>query len=202
MTRRFKKAVSFYDKMIFTKMILETKRLLLRPWKKEDASSMFEYAQDPDVGSIAGWPAHKSIEESKMIINKFLDGSHPYCFAICLKEDIEHPIGCVELIISPCDLAKSKDESELGYWLGKPFWGNGYMPEACKALLDYGFKVIGFSTIWCGYYDGNDKSKRVQEKLGFIYHHTCNEVPIPLMNEVRVGHSSRITKEDWLRLIK
>lgn len=41
------------------------------------------------------------------------------------------------------------------------------------------------------------KSKRVQEKLGFIYHHTCDEVPVPLLNEVRVGHTNVITKEQW-----
>ena len=53
------------------------------------------------------------------------------------------------------------------------------------------------TTIWCGYYDGKIKVKRVQEKLGFIYHHTCDEVPVPLLNEVRVGHTNVITKEQW-----
>ena len=45
--------------------------------------------------------------------------------------------------------------------------------------------------------DGNNKSKRVQEKVGFVYHHTCNEVPVPLMNEIRVGHTNFMTKESW-----
>ena len=57
--------------------------------------------------------------------------------------------------------------------------------------------TLEMTTIWCGYYDGNKKSKRVQEKLGFIYHHTCDEVPVPLLNEVRVGHTNVITKEQW-----
>ena len=56
------------------------------------------------------------------------------------------------------------------------------------------------NTIWCGYYDGNQKSKRVQEKVGFIYHHTCEDVPVPLMNEVRVEHTNVMTKERWLSL--
>ena len=69
--------------------------------------------------------------------------------------------------------------------------------KAAYALMKRGFETLGMTTIWCGYYDGNEKSKRVQEKLGFIYHHTCNEVPVPLLNEVRVGHTNVITKEQW-----
>ena len=89
------------------------------------------------------------------------------------------------------------DECELGYWLGEPFWGRGYMPEAAHALMKRGFETLGMTRIWCGYYDGNEKSKRVQEKLGFIYHHTCADVSVPLLHEVRVGHTNVITKEQW-----
>ena len=92
-----------------------------------------------------------------------------------------------------------EDECELGYWLGKPFWGRGYMTEAATKLISYAFEDLGISTIWCGYYDGNNKSKRVQEKLGFVYHHTCNEVPVPMMNETRIGHAQFITKKMWLK---
>lgn len=55
------------------------------------------------------------------------------------------------------------------------------------------------TTIWCGYYDGNNKSKRVQEKAGFLYHHTCQEVPVPLMGETRIEHINYMTKEQWSR---
>ena len=90
---------------------------------------------------------------------------------------------------------------ELGYWLGKPFWGRGYMPEAAREIIRHGFEDLGMKTIWCGYYDGNQKSKRVQEKLGFVYHHTCPDVPVPLMNEVRVGHTNVMTREHWERSV-
>ena len=53
------------------------------------------------------------------------------------------------------------------------------------------------ATIWCRYYDGNEKSKRVQEKLGFLYHHTCDEVPVPLLNEVRVEHTNYMAGNQW-----
>ncbi len=95
------------------------------------------------------------------------------------------------------DMTEREDECELGYWLGRPFWGRGYMPEAAAALLRRGFETLGMTTVWCGYYEGNDKSRRVQEKLGFVYHHTCEEVPVPLLDEVRVGHTNVMTKERW-----
>ena len=67
--------------------------------------------------------------------------------------------------------------------------------------MRHGFETLGMSVIWCGYYDGNEKSKRVQEKVGFIFHHTCEEVEVPLMNEIRVGHTNFMTKERWETLV-
>ena len=76
------------------------------------------------------------------------------------------------------------------------------MPEAAKELIRYGFEELKMSIIWCEYYDGNDKSKRVQEKLGFVYHHTCDEVLVPLLNKVRIGHTNIMTKEQWISSIQ
>lgn len=181
-------------------MILHTERLLLRPWNKADAEGLYEYAKDPELGPIAGWPPHQSIEESRNVIQNFLTGKE--CYAICEKENGK-AIGSIELKLNGhTDMTERDDECELGYWLGKPYWGRGYMSEAAKELLRHGFEDLGMITIWCGYYDGNSKSKRVQEKVGFIYHHTCDEVPVPLMNEIRVGHTNYMTKELWLKLYK
>ena len=174
---------------------LETKRLILRKWTYDDAPSMFKYASDPDVGPRAGWPPHKTVDDSITIISHFLD-HHPYCYAICLKDDVAHPIGSVELK-TKTDLTDKDDELELGYWLGKPFWGNGYMPEAARAVLKFGFETLGLSAVWCGFYDGNLKSRRVQEKLGFVYHHTSQNVPVPALDETRTGHVSLLTRENW-----
>lgn len=175
--------------------MLETERLLLRKWTKTDADSLFRYASNPEVGPIAGWPPHKSVEESKDIIQNVFNGAE--CYAICEKEN-NIAIGAVELKLNGhTDMTKRDDECELGYWLGQPFWGRGYMPEAARELLRHGFEELGMTTIWCGYYDGNVKSKRVQEKLGFVFHHTCAEVPVPLLNETRVGHTNILTKEHW-----
>lgn len=177
-------------------MELTTERLILRPWRETDADSLFQYAKDPEVGPVAGWPAHKSVDESRKIIREGLNGAE--CYAICEKGS-DAAIGAAELKLNGhTDMTERDDECELGYWLGKPFWGRGYMPEAAAELIRHGFEELGMTTIWCGYYDGNEKSKRVQEKLGFVYHHTCDEVPVRLLNEVRIGHTNYMTKEQWL----
>ncbi|MBN2954536.1 GNAT family N-acetyltransferase [Fusicatenibacter sp.] len=175
--------------------MLETERLILRKWTDADAESLFHYAKDPAVGPAAGWQPHQSVEESRNVIRNLLNGAE--CYAICEKGSDE-AIGSIELRLNGhTDMTDRDDECELGYWLGKPFWGRGYMPEAAKEILRHGFEDLGMNVIWCGYYDGNQKSKRVQEKLGFTYHHTCQKVPVPQMHEVRVGHTNQMTKEQW-----
>ncbi len=174
---------------------LETDRLILRRWMESDAESLYEYAKDPAIGPIAGWPPHKNVDESLNVIRNVFNGAQ--CYAICEKCS-NKVIGAIELKLNGhTDMTEKDDECELGYWLGKPFWGRGYMPEATMELLRHAFENLGMTTVWCGYYDGNDKSKRVQEKVGFVYHHTCEEVPVPLMNEIRVGHTNFMTKEHW-----
>ena len=181
-------------------MILHTDRLTLRPWYEADAESLYECAKDPEIGPIAGWPAHKSVEESLDVIKNVFTGKE--CYAICEKEN-NIAIGAIELKLNGhTDMTERDDECELGYWLGKEFWGRGYMPEAAKELLRRGFEDLGMTTIWCGYYDGNEKSKRVQEKVGFEYHHTCDEVPVPLLDEVRIGHTNYMTKEHWSKIYR
>jgi RimJ/RimL family protein N-acetyltransferase len=176
-------------------MVLYTKRLILRRWEESDAEDMFKYAKDPDVGPIAGWPAHKNIEESLDVIKNVFTGKEIY--AICFKED-EKAIGAIELKLKGnTDLTDRDDESELGYWLGKPFWGQGIMPEAVREMLRHGFEDCGMNKIWCAYYEGNEKSKRVQEKCGFKFQWRSENVDVPLMHEKRNGYVNLMTKEDW-----
>ena len=92
------------------------------------------------------------------------------------------------------------DECELGYWIGKPFWGQGLIPEAAGELLRYAFEDLGMGAVWCGYYDGNVKSRRVQEKLGFVYQYTTHDLDVPLVNERRTGHTNLLTKARWEKL--
>ena len=176
-------------------MILQTKRLILRPWSENDAEELYKYASDPEVGPPAGWPPHTSVENSLEIIRTVL--SAPETYAVCLKENGK-PIGSVGLHRN--DLAERDDEYELGYWIGKPFWGQGLIPEASRELLRYAFEDLGMNRIWCGYYDGNEKSRRVQEKLGFVFNHTTEGLEVKLLNEIRTGHSNLMTKERWQKV--
>ncbi len=177
------------------RMTLETKRLLLRPWEAGDAESLFEYAKSPDVGPIAGWPPHRSVEESRDVIRNVFSGREAY--AICLKTDGK-AIGAIELKLNGhTDMTARDDECELGYWLGKPFWGRGIVPEAARELLRRAFEDLGMARVWVGYYEGNDKSKRVQEKCGFRYQWRSENIGVPLLHEKRTGHVSSLTKEQW-----
>ena len=132
------------------------------------------------------------MENSREIIRNVLSASETY--AVCLKEDGK-AIGSIGLHRN--DLAEDEDEYELGYWIGKPFWGQGLIPEAARELLRYAFEELGMNRIWCGYYDGNLKSRRVQDKLGFVYHHTTEGIEVSLIGEIRTGHAMLMTKETW-----
>ena len=183
------------DMELFIKKQLETERLILRRWNENDAEDLYKYASDPEVGPVAGWPAHQSIDESRNVIKNVLNGREAY--AICLKEDGK-AIGTIELKLNGHTyLTKRDDECELGYWLGKPFWGKGIMPEAAGEMLRHAFEDCGMQKVWIGYYDGNAKSRRVQEKCGFRYQWKTENVDVPLLNEKRTEHVSLLTKEDW-----
>lgn len=174
--------------------MLETKRLLLRPWQESDAQSLYQYAKDPAVGPPAGWPPHTSVENSRELIRSVL--SAPETYAVCLKDGT--PIGSVGLKLKGyTDMTDRDDECELGYWIGKPFWGQGLIPEAARELLRYAFEELNMRAVWCGYYAGNEKSRRVQEKLGFVYCYTTHDLDIPLLNEKRTGHVSLLTVAAW-----
>ena len=175
--------------------VLMTQRLILRRWNQKDAEDLYRYASDPDVGPIAGWPPHKSIDESRAVIRDVLNGREAY--AICLKED-GRVIGAIELKLNGhTDLTDRDDECEMGYWLGKPFWGRGIVPEAVTEMLRRAFEDIGMQKVWVGYYEGNSKSKRVQEKCRFRFQRKSEGVDVPLMQEKRTGYVSSLTKDQW-----
>lgn len=174
--------------------VLETERLLLRPWQEADAESLYKYAKDPAVGPIAGWQVHTSVENSREIIKEVLSG--PETYAVVLK-DTGEPVGSIELMLgSKSNIGIGEDEGEIGYWIGVPYWGQGLIPEAVREMLRYGFEELGLQNIWCGYFDGNDKSRRVQEKCGFRYQRTERKL-WHLIGTEKVEHLSRITAKEW-----
>ena len=90
-------------------MTFETERLILRPWKDSDAESLYKYAKDPEVGPIAGWPIHTSVDNSLEIIRTVLSANETY--AVCLKED-NVAIGSIGLI-SPAQSHTEVTDDEM-----------------------------------------------------------------------------------------
>jgi len=147
---------------------IETERLLLRPWKKTDVDDLYEYASVDGVGERAGWNHHESKEESARIVDMFIEDD--VVFAICLKESgkVIGSLG-VERYGLEDKLSEFFDYSgrELGFVLGRDYWGKGYVPEAAGAVIDFLFNECGLDFLICGYFERNSQSKRAQEKLGF-----------------------------------
>lgn len=177
-------------------MVHDTDRLILRPWREEDAEELYKYACDSDVGPIAGWPVHTSVEYSRECIKTVLSAEGT-CAVVLKSTGL--PVGSIGIMKRNYTLS-AEGEMELGYWIGKPYWGQGLIPEAARELLRYAFEDLNMQTVWCGYYEGNEKSHRVQQKLGFVYHHTTENLEVPLLGENRTGHVSILTKEHWKKL--
>lgn len=176
-------------------MILETGRLILRRWEEADAEELYQYAKDPAVGPIAGWPPHTSVENSREIIRDVLTA--PETYAVMLKETGK-PVGSIGIMFGKNGNAPmGEQEAKIGYWIGVPYWGQGLIPEAVRELLRRCFEDLNCTAVWCGYYDGNLKSKRVQEKCGFRYHHTEKDKLCELMGDIRTEHFTYLTKENW-----
>lgn len=176
-------------------MRLEIERLILRPFTEADASDLYEYAQDPRVGPAAGWPPHKSVDESREIIGSVF--SAPNTFAVVDKLSGK-VIGSAGFVGRHQALLPGPDD-EIGYALNPDFWGRGLIPEAVRELLRYGFEELGLSAIWCGHYDFNDKSRRVVEKCGFIHRFT-DRTWVELMGEERTELHYALTREEWQSL--
>ena len=108
---------------------METERILLRPWRESDAETLFKYASDPEVGPRAGWPPHKSVEESLEIIRTVFNAEGMW--AVIWKETGE-AIGCVGYLpASASNLKISEDHAEVGYWIARSFGAKASVRNPC-----------------------------------------------------------------------
>ena len=148
--------------------VIETDRLILRPFKQTDLGDFYAYASVEGVGEMAGWKHHESIDESQKILNSFIADDN--VFALCLKEN-NKVIGTVGIDKYGSEETLTEFNGyygrELGYVLSKDYWGKGLMPEAVNAVIDYLFNELNYDFLICGYYNFNERSKRVQSKCGF-----------------------------------
>lgn len=144
---------------------METERILLRPWREEDAEALYRHASDPEVGPRAGWSPHKSVVESRNIIRTLFANDHTW--AIVQKESRE-PIGCI-CYYTPdeSNIGIGPNDAEVGYWVARPYWNRGIATEALQLLIDYCLRQRGFRTLWADYFPDNQASGRMMQKCGF-----------------------------------
>ena len=147
--------------------VMETSRIVLRPWQDSDAATLYKWASDPDVGPRAGWAPHKSIEESLEVIRTvFKDATNTW--AIELKETGE-AIGAMGYGPScDCNLPARDGEPLAGYWVAKPYWNMGICTEALGLMIEHIRKTTEVKSLISGHFVDNPASGRVMEKCGFI----------------------------------
>lgn len=150
-----------------TSALLKTDRMTLRPWRESDLQDFYEYAHVDGVGQMAGWMPHKSIDESKRILDHFISGRKT--FALEYEGKVIGSIGIEEY--SEKDYPELADlrGREIGYVLSKEYWGRSLMPEAVRAVVNYLFETVKLDFILVGHFDFNRQSARVIEKCGFHY---------------------------------
>lgn len=142
--------------------VLETERLVLRPFRMDDLEDFHIYAKNPRVGPNAGWRAHESISESRDILKGFVKAEDLWAI---VRRDEDRVMGSVGLHrdrIRPLPKVRM-----LGYVLEEAFWGHGYATESALEVLRYAFVDKGLSMVSIYHYAHNDRSRRVVEKCGF-----------------------------------
>ncbi len=145
--------------------VLETTRLILRPIERTDASSVFAYATHPLVGPNAGWKPHEDISESEKFIDyciKKREFGQPGNYAIVLKSE-DKMIGTIEVH------SYKEHKGEIGFVLHPDYWGQGIMTEASRMLVVYAFEILQLERLSFNHFLGNERSKRVCEKLEFQF---------------------------------
>ena len=150
---------------------IETPRLILRRVTIEDAKDMYDnWASDPEVTRFLTWPTHTDIEVTRYVVNLWVEGykdGDNFNWVIEYK-DTGKAIGAIAAVKVNEDI----DEAVIGYCLGRAFWGQGLMPEALKAVMDYLFDVAGMNRVAAYHAASNAKSGRVMQKAGMKYEGT------------------------------
>lgn len=172
---------------------MQTERLLFRHWRETDADALYKYASDPEVGPRAGWPPHKSVEESLDTIRTVFNNDTMW--AIVLKETGE-PIGCIGYLVKgQSNIDLGDNDAEIGYWIARPYWNQGICTEALWWQIDMCFNEKHFRTLWGDYFVDNPASGRVMQKCGFMdtgIETTCPDLMIGNDRTVKVARLDRI----------
>jgi RimJ/RimL family protein N-acetyltransferase len=146
---------------------IDTERLVLRPFALSDAKDVQRLAGDMDVADTTlniPHPYEDGMAEEWISSqpSKFEAGEQ--CTLAIVRRGSRELIGAIGLGLVP-----RFDRAELGYWIGRPYWGNGYCTEAARAVLRYGFSQLGLNRIHASHFTRNPASGRVMRKIGMVH---------------------------------
>lgn len=157
-------------KVDISNVTLETERLILRPWKDCDAAELYAYASVDGVGQMAGWEPHKSLEESKNILQMFQNGKNEFALELKKNHKVIGSLGLEKY--NPQLDEKFYEENkgrEIGCVISKEYWGQGLAAEATKRVIRYCFEEQEYDFLACEHFVSNLQSQRVIEKCGFRF---------------------------------
>lgn len=158
------------DAMIdLSNTILETRRLILRPFCQEDLMDLYAYASIPGVGEMAGWKHHQSIEESQIILDMFIREKKTLAVVFKFNQKVIGSIGLEKTSEELDESYKLRLGRDIGYVLAKDYWGQGLMVEGVKKVIEHAFNVLNLDFITCGYFIHNHRSQSVNRKCGFRF---------------------------------
>lgn len=153
---------------------LTTPRLLLRPFRKEDAPAMFaNWASDPEVTRFLTWPTHASPAVSEYVCADWAshyDQSDYYQWAI-VPQALGEPIGSIAVV----DHDDRVGKAHIGYCIGRAWWHKGIMSEALQAVMDYLFDEEGYQRLESRHDPRNPHSGAVMRKCGMKYEGTLRQ---------------------------
>ncbi len=148
-------------------VLLETKRLILRPFTAADGDAMFRnWASDPAVTRFLTWPAHESAAVSRKTAALWEEESkapNVYQWAVELRE-LGEPIGSMSVV----RLNDAIAEAEIGYCIGRRWWGQGLTAEALRAVVRYLIVEVGMNRVCAKHDVNNPNSGRVMQKSGMV----------------------------------
>ena len=150
-----------------TNVVLKTDRLTLRPWRDSDLNDFYEYARVDGVGQMAGWNPHRDISDTQLVLDSFVRNKKT--FALERGGKVIGSLGIEAYSESHYPELAALQGRELGYVLSKAYWGQGLMPEAVTAVIQWLFNEVGLDFILAGHFNWNDQSRRVIEKCGFQF---------------------------------
>lgn len=151
---------------------IETDRLLLRPFRIDDAQSMYEnWANDPEVTKFLMWPVHESVDVSKVVLVDWTSNYYEkdyYQWAIVLKENGDGPIGSISVVHKDDDIKMV----HIGYCIGHKWWHKGITSESLQAIIKFFIVDVGMNRVESRHDPNNPNSGKVMLKCGMKYEGT------------------------------